>query len=447
MSVASARIEHLRASFPQEGLFRDKEWRLSPHVFQVGEDIAHLILALGPALRAFQRACNNLYFQGLEDAELAWVPRLLDQGKPANIVALGRHERWREELPAVLRPDLVLTDTGLCITELDSVPGGIGLTGWLGQTYATLGDAVVGGPDGMVRGFDAAFPRQHILVSRESADYQPEMEWLATQLTALTGRPRAVMNPWNLTEDELRGGEYYRFFELFDLDQVEHGQALLRLAAAGEAGVTAPPKAFLEEKLWLALFHSPALADWWAAALDEAHHQLLMRCIPRGWVVDPAALPAHAVLPGLEVHDWAEVAHFGGKRRELVLKVSGFSELAWGSRSVSMGHDLSLEQWAAALKEALGAFPEHPYVLQEFHRGRLVEHPVWDEQRAEALPMRSRVRLCPYWFVPEGQEQTCLGGVLATVCPADKKILHGMRDAMMLPVGFPANLVHGELTS
>ena len=25
------------------------------------------------------------------------------------------------------------------------------------------------------------------------------------------------------------------------------------------------------------------------------------------------------------------------------------------------------------------------------------------------------------------------GGVLATVCPADKKILHGMRDAMMLP--------------
>jgi hypothetical protein len=27
-----------------------------------------------------------------------------------------------------------------------------------------------------------------------------------------------------------------------------------------------------------------------------------------------------------------------------------------------------------------------------------------------------------------------LGGVLATVCPADKKILHGMSDAVMVPV-------------
>jgi hypothetical protein len=26
-----------------------------------------------------------------------------------------------------------------------------------------------------------------------------------------------------------------------------------------------------------------------------------------------------------------------------------------------------------------------------------------------------------------------LGGVLATICPADKKIIHGMSDAVMLP--------------
>ena len=30
-------------------------------------------------------------------------------------------------------------------------------------------------------------------------------------------------------------------------------------------------------------------------------------------------------------------------------------------------------------------------------------------------------------------DEPVLGGVLATVCPSDKKILHGMRDAMMLP--------------
>jgi hypothetical protein len=53
-----------------------------------------LIESLGPALRAFQRACNDLYFTSLEQPDLAWVARLLDQGKPARVVQFSRHERW-----------------------------------------------------------------------------------------------------------------------------------------------------------------------------------------------------------------------------------------------------------------------------------------------------------------------------------------------------------------
>jgi len=299
------------------------------------------------------------------------------------------------------------------------------------------------GADGMVRGFDAAFPRRDILISREAADYQPEMEWLVSRLGA-GGTARGVMNPWNLTPHELAGCEFYRFFELFDLENVEHAEQMLRLAGAGEMSFSPPLKAYLEEKLWLALFHSPQLQDWWEAALTPEHLALLRRCIPRGWVVDPAPLPPHAVLPGLEIHSWAEARTFGGRRRELVLKISGFSELGWGSRGVSVGHDMSLEQWGAALDAALATFPEHPHVLQEFHRGRVVEHPVWDEERQAARLMRARVRLCPYYFVPEGTDETRLGGVLATVCPADKKILHGMRDAAMLPAGFPRKMGHSR---
>ena len=46
--------------------------------------------------------------------------------------------------------------------------------------------------------------------------------------------------------------------------------------------------------------------------------------------------------------------------------------------------------------------------------------------------MKGRARLSPYFFVSGGKAN--LGGVLATVCPADKKILHGMSDAVMVPV-------------
>jgi hypothetical protein len=42
-----------------------------------------------------------------------------------------------------------------------------------------------------------------------------------------------------------------------------------------------------------------------------------------------------------------------------------------------------------------------------------------------------RLRLCPYYFVVEGRAR--LGGALATFCPPDKKIIHGMQDAALLP--------------
>jgi hypothetical protein len=45
--------------------------------------------------------------------------------------------------------------------------------------------------------------------------------------------------------------------------------------------------------------------------------------------------------------------------------------------------------------------------------------------------MDGRVRLCPYYFVTG--EEAKLSGVLATVVPADKRLIHGMADAIMAP--------------
>ena len=49
--------------------------------------------------------------------------------------------------------------------------------------------------------------------------------------------------------------------------------------------------------------------------------------------------------------------------------------------------------------------------------------------------MKGRARLCPYYFVAgEASEARAeLGGVLATICPADKKIIHGLKDAILAP--------------
>ena len=75
----------------------------------------------------------------------------------------------------------MFTENGWHITELDSVPGGIGLTGWLNATYPNA----LGGCRGITEGFAGIFAKTgsvHLMVSEESATYRPEMEWLAKQL-------------------------------------------------------------------------------------------------------------------------------------------------------------------------------------------------------------------------------------------------------------------------
>jgi hypothetical protein len=47
------------------------------------------------------------------------------------------------------------------------------------------------------------------------------------------------------------------------------------------------------------------------------------------------------------------------------------------------------------------------------------------------VPADGRVRLCPYFFVDGDTVE--LSGILSTFCPADKKIIHGMSDAALLP--------------
>jgi len=83
----------------------------------------------------------------------------------------------------VTRTSLILCENRYIIAEIDSVPGGIGLTGWLNQTYSQFNDEIIGGADEMLDGFRTVLPNGgDIVLSRESATYRPEMEWIAARL-------------------------------------------------------------------------------------------------------------------------------------------------------------------------------------------------------------------------------------------------------------------------
>jgi hypothetical protein len=436
-------------------------------------------------LFVFQRACNQLYQLSVKGKQPDWVARYLDAGKPKELVEFSRRKEIRDDVPRVIRPDLILTDNGYIIAEIDSVPGGIGLTAWLNQTYSAFDKQIIGGADGMLEGFQSVLPNGgDIVISQESATYRPEMEWIAARLKDrstphLPPSPGygAASNPLPKTGEAEKAGivdwrvvaaenyeprdgrAVYRFFELFDLPNIPKIDNLLRANAEGRIIITPPIKPFLEEKMWFALFWLKPLHEFWRRELGEKYFLKLQEVIPYSWMLDPTPLPQHAVIPRLEIHDWREAARLSQKDRDLLLKVSGFSPLGWGSRGISLGSDLAHAEWEKRIENALATFDSSPTIMQRFHKGRLLEHRYWENGGGSAAPsgdvnknaasppnlsieqgtarsthlkaMKGRVRLCPYYFVENDRIE--LRGALATIVPADKKFLHGMRDAILVP--------------
>jgi len=432
-----AAAEAVRKALPPGGLFTDQHWRISPKPFPLGPELSKEIELLGRVLLQFYRSVNLLYRRSAEGKQPEWVARWLDQGKPAWLVELQRHSALKHELPRVIRPDILLTEDGFRITELDSVPGGIGLTAWLNQTYAQLApSSVLGGPAGMLAGFASLFgdaPRVHIVVSEESAGYRPEMEWLASQLNA-AGQAVFQVQPASF-DAPAPGDAVYRFFELFDVANVQGAKRLFELAKEKQIRLTPPPRPVFEEKLLFALLWNRNLRSFWHQELGESFLHRLQNAVPYSWVVDPTPLPPHAAIPELNLTDWRQLAVLSQRERELILKISGYSETAWGARGVHLGSDLSGEQWSVAVEQALRDFDHSPHVLQRYHKPRLVDAQWFDFEGQQLVPMPGRVRLCPYYFVAGEQDaaRATLGGMLATICPADKKIIHGMKDAILVP--------------
>jgi hypothetical protein len=436
-TVAATQARAIRAALPPGGLFAGQEWRISPTPFPLGDQLAKEIDSLGRVLLQFYRAVNLLYRKSADGKMPEWVARWLDQGKPAELVALQRSPAFKNEVPRVIRPDLLITEDGLRVTELDSVPGGIGLTAWLNQTYSSINHQpstinLLGGADGMIRGFASIFgaaAHVHVIVSDEAATYRPEMHWLAEQLGA-----RFTVRDASFT-GIAEGDAAYRFFELFDLSNVANAKQVFDLAAENKIRVTPPPKPMFEEKMLFALLWNRNLQGFWRQELGEGFLARLKKLVPYTWIVDPTPLPPHAAIPELNLTDWQQLKAMSQKERDLILKVSGYSDKAWGARGVFLGSDLSQEDWSKAVDAALADFEKSPSVLQRFHKPSLVDASWFDFTKNELVPMKGRARLCPYYFVAGDGDSARpqLGGVLATIVPADKKIVHGMTDAVLAP--------------
>jgi hypothetical protein len=431
-------------------------WRIAPQPFGLAPATIAKIEALGADLVTFYRVLGGLYTRSVRGTIPAFFAEYLDRGKPESILKLARQNRFRSDIPQVIRPDLILTDDGFIASELDSVPGGMGFVGAMAQTYCELGFDTIGTSEGMAASFGAMleataqkpFPCVAIVVSEESADYRGELRWLAERLreSGIANAHVCAPNDIVFTEEALfvrhddgredRIDVLYRNFELFDLLNVPKQELMLYAARHNRVKLTPPPKPQLEEKLAFALLHHPALEALWRKELGDDIFTRLRALFPQTWVLDPRPLPPQSAIVGLTaagvpVNDWLQLESLGKGERDYVVKPSGFSATAWGSRGVHIANDLTREDWRAALVDGLAAFDTTPHILQRFHKGRRIKVDYVDPVTNDVRAMDGRVRLTPYFFVVG--DATRLGGILATIAPADKRLIHGMSDAIMAP--------------
>ena len=468
-AMADLAYDFLQTTLTAQPLFEAKTWQLSPTAWPLTRGQIDELESIGQACFEFHQALETLYLRSASGKNLLrnkpltapWVADYLDRGKPAYLVSHSRDAKNRGVFPAVLRPDLLLTDDGFVMTELDSVPGGVGLTAFLNRLYDSKGEGadaapVVGAGDAMIKSFYASLaalradlrnPLIALVVSDEAGTYRPEMEWLALQLQLLGKRvfclsPDDVFPLGSSLCFDVEGNPekidvIYRFFELFDLENIRTSRFFLEAWEAGEVAITPPMRPFQEEKLAFGLFQHHLLADFWNEALSGKTLKLLRQLVPATWILDPAPLPPGAVLEGPKVggrflSEWKQLAGASQKERDLIIKISGYHETAWGARSVVLGSDCSREEWQAGVDIALTDAPRNLHVLQEYRKPRRVQHPLYASETPHAVKEAfGRLRLCPYYFMVEGKPR--LSGALATFCPPDKKIIHGMQDAALLP--------------
>jgi len=151
----------IESALSAQPLFAAKTWQLSPEAWPLTHEQVAQLGQIGSACLEFHQALETLYLWSVAGKNLLrnkpllapWVAEYLDRGKPASLVEHARDARLRGVVPPVLRPDLLLTEDGFALTELDSVPGGIGLTAFLNRLYDGGDSRIVGHGDLMVESF------------------------------------------------------------------------------------------------------------------------------------------------------------------------------------------------------------------------------------------------------------------------------------------------------
>lgn len=399
-----ARPFHFYDSSPQYPLpfGSNLPFQISPSPFRLPDGLRVDLAPYGRALVNFYHAADALYRAMPKDHR--WR-RYLDCGKPPDVMEGMGSEAAVNHL--FLRPDFILTEEGITVTEIETSPFGLPLACFLNSAYRSAGEPTLTDHDVFLDRFVqevmGTSPESKVLcfvLSHHTNRYRGQFEYLKTVLEQRGMRVLIIRGDHAELNEQadlfgLKGPEHV-FYRAFYLHETVGNAALQRFVNT-HAGLLPSPKVHLEEKAILGLLFEPELETWLRQRLGQ-DFDILRRIIPPTFVVDkdagvPASFPA-------DVSTWQEFARLPRAKRRFVLKISGFHEKASWGKGVTFLDTLSREKCADVLEAAQHSGT--PFVIQSFHKGKKFPWEYFDFDRRDFRTATGRVRLTPYFAVRDG---------------------------------------------
>jgi MFS family permease len=348
-------------------------WWIAEDAFTIPGTAVLQLQEGGPALMAFFKAANKLFYQDPS------IQRRLQKRFSPHYRQLNFAQP--DAIPFLLRPDVVINEAGAAkYVELEITVGCRADTsvrameynldkrkslvqkyveffkknGWYDKTLALITAPhpfFLDLPDD-ARAFASMLTREGMDVVVLTKENLGHLVFDGTSLR---------LKSWD-TAGEKRIDIVDRVIDIYEIAELEHvGMgALLDAFCAGAITDVNTFKQFLDEKDWMSLFWDRKLRDFWVRELGERHDAILRRMITRTWLFTPdlvVELESGEIVPVMEIGDILP------QHRRFIIKESGTSTTASGAQSFYVLHLMEKDAIFELLSDILESKTE--YVLQE----------------------------------------------------------------------------------
>ena len=397
----------------QTGNTNGINFRVSPKPFKLNKNQKQDLEDIGKAICDYMDACIELYKR--DD----YVHEILDRGKPAEFCNVT------DVNYLFLRPDLILTNKGFSICEIETSPFGLGLAEILNRAYGNEGFNTVVFQNQLKNYIQRHIGKKGTIAYSEKVKaFSGQLEFLAREIFSGEGKK---WDSQNASLQSVNNEEIYRAFYLSDKYSDFSIENLLK-----------KPHIFIptntpqfEEKAVMAFIWDKRYETFFKEKLGNSTFELLRTVIPKTWIIGEEQYVSGG-LPGGKA-DSLGLADLGKKSREFVLKQSGFSNgSSWGE-GVKFLHKIGSTKSSELIKKALED-REHLYIIQEFNQGKTVPMTFFD-QNGLSKDIDVRIRLTPY-YAYSGKDKGKIIAAKVTGCEKTTEYIHASTASINTAVAY-----------